>query len=110
MKWIDFLFAWVMVALGVVSCAFTFRAHGFSSLAPYYGGLFIVLAGLVNVVRAQIGKSTGLMRITASFANIIVLIPASANTVTMRTVLRQNPQVPVLAIAALIELLFSFQS
>ncbi len=107
MKWIDYLFGWVMVALGIVACAFTFRAHGFSGLAPYYSGLFIVLAGFVNVARAQIGKSVGLMRLTAVFANLVVLIPAISNTVTLRAVLRQNPQVPLLAIAAFIELLFS---
>lgn len=110
MKWIDYLFGWVMVALGIVACAFTFRAHGFSSLGSYYAGLFIVLAGLVNVARAQVGKSVGLMRLTAIFANLVVLIPAISNTVTLRAVLRQNPQVPLLAIAAFIELLFSFQS
>jgi hypothetical protein len=108
MKWIDYLFGWIMVALGIVTCAFTFRAHGFSGLSPYYTGLFIVLAGLVNVARTQSGKSVSLMRLTALFANVIVLIPAIANTVTLRAVLRQNPQVPLLAIAALIELLFSF--
>ncbi len=92
MKWIDYLFGWVMVALGIVACAFTFRAHGFSSLG------------------AQMGKSVGLMRLAAIFANLVVLIPAISNTVTLRAVLRQNPQVPLLAIAAFIELLFSFSS
>lgn len=108
MKWIDYLFGWVMVALGIVACAFTFRAHGFSGLSPYYTGLFIVLTGLVNVARTQVGKSVGLMRLASSFANLVVLVPAISNTVTLRAVLRQNPQVPLLAIAAFIELLFSF--
>ncbi len=107
MKWIDYLFGWVMVALGIVACVFAFRAHGFSGLAPYNGALFIVLAGLVNVARTQVGKSTGLMRLAAIFANVVVLIPAVTNTVILRAVLKQNPHVPLLAVAAFIELLFS---
>lgn len=104
MKFIDQLFGWVLVALGAVWVAFTFRAHGFSSLSAYSGGVLIVVAGLANVSRA--GASSGLLRFTAAFATTFVLAMSLMNAFSMRAVLRQNPQAPVLVIAAAIELIF----
>jgi len=104
MKVIDQLFGWVLVALGVVWFAFTFRAHGFSSFSVYSPGVLIIIAGLVNVSRAS--TSNGLLRFTAAFATSYVLVMAAMNAFTLRAVLRQNPQAPILVIASVIEIIF----
>lgn len=104
MKFVDQLFGWVLVGLGIVWVAFTFRAHGFSSLQSYSAGVLIIVAGLVNVSRA--GASSGLLRFTAAFTTIFVLAMSLLNAFSMRAVLRQNPQAPILVIAAVIEVIF----
>jgi hypothetical protein len=105
MKTIDQLFGWIIVGLGIVYCAFTFRAHGLGSLAAYAAGVLIVVAGLVNVSRAN--ASSGLLRFTSAFATIFVLALAVANSFSMRAVLRQNPQAPILVVVAVIEVIFA---
>jgi hypothetical protein len=105
MKTVDQLFGWIIVGLGIVNCAFTFRAHGLNSLTVYAGGVLIVVAGLVNVSRAN--ASSGLLRFTAAFATIFVLALALASSFSMRAVLRQNPQAPILVVVAVIEVIFA---
>jgi hypothetical protein len=105
MKIVDQLFGWVLVALGIVWCAFTFRAHGVSAVSWYSSGVLIVVAGLVNIARA--GASNGFLRFGSACANIFVLALALATAFSLRAVLRQNPQAPVLAVAAAIETIFS---
>lgn len=105
MKIVDQLFGWVLVALGVIWTAFTFRAHGFAGISFYAPGVIIILCGFVNVARA--GASSGMLRFASVFANIFVLSLSLANAFSMRAVLRQNPQAPILVVAAVIETIFS---
>ncbi|HYH00117.1 MAG TPA: hypothetical protein VD837_13365 [Terriglobales bacterium] len=105
MKIVDQLFGWVLVILGLVWTAFTFRAHGLGGISVYAPGAMIVLAGLVNVARA--GSSSGMLRFASVFANLFVLSLSLANAFSMASVLRQNPQAPILVVAAVIETIFS---
>jgi hypothetical protein len=105
MKVVDQIFGWIMVVLGFVHGAFVFRAHGFDSLHSYFGVIIILLAGLINVSRAQAPK--GLLKFTSIFANVVVLASSGATAFTLRSVLRDNLQVPILLVVAVIELAFS---
>ncbi len=105
MKVVDQIFGWIMVILGVVHALFVFRGHGFSSMAAYSGAAIIVLAGLINVSRAQAPK--GLLKFTSAFANVIVVASSGITAFTLRSVLRDNLQVPILLVVAIIELAFA---
>jgi hypothetical protein len=105
MKVVDQIFGWIMIILGIVHAFFVFRAHGFDSLHTYFGVIIIVLAGLINVSRAQAPK--GLLKFTSIFANAIVLASSGAVAFSLRSVLRDNLQVPILLVVAIIELAFS---
>ncbi len=105
MKVVDQIFGWIMVILGIVHAFFTFRAHGFSSLSAYSWVIIMVLAGLINVCRAQTPK--GLLKCTSIFANIVVLLSSGITAFTLRSVLRDNLQVPILLVVAIIELAFA---
>lgn len=105
MKIVDQLFGWVLVALGIVWTAFTFRAHGLAGLSFYAPGAMIILSGLVNIARA--GASSGMLRFASVFANLFVLSLSLANAFSLHSVLRQNPQAPILVVAAAIETIFS---
>jgi len=105
MKVIDQIFGWIMVILGIVHAFFAFRAHGFQSLSAYYLVVIILLAGLINVSRAQAPK--GLLKFTSSFANIVVVASSGVTAFSLRSVLRENLQVPVLLVITIIELAFS---
>jgi hypothetical protein len=105
MKVIDQMFGWIIVVLGVVHAFFVFRAHGFNSLSAYSGVVIILLAGLINVSRAQAPK--GLLKFTSAFANIVIVATSGVTTFSLRAVLRDNLQVPILLGVAVIELAFS---
>ncbi len=105
MKVVDQIFGWIMVILGVVHAFFVFRAHGFNSLSAYSGVIIILLAGLINVSRAQVPK--GLLKFTSAFANVVVLLSSGVTAFNLRSVLRDNLQVPILLVVAIIELAFS---
>lgn len=105
MKVIDQIFGWIMVILGVVHAFFVFRAHGFNSLSAYSGVIIILLAGLINVSRAHAPK--GLLKFTSAFANVVVVASSGVTAFSLRSVLRENLQVPILLVVAVIELAFS---
>ena len=105
MKVIDQIFGWIMVILGIVHAFFVFRAHGFQSLSAYSMVIIILLAGLINVSRAQAPK--GLLKFTSSFANVVVVASSGVTAFSLRSVLRDNLQVPILLVIAIIELAFS---
>jgi len=105
MKIVDQLFGWVLVALGIVWCFFTFRAHGFAGIVWYSSGVLILVAGLINIARA--GASNGFLRFGSAFANVFVLVLGLVTAFSLKAVLRQNPQAPILTVAAAIETIFS---
>lgn len=105
MKVVDQIFGWVMVVLGIIHALFVFRAHGFNSLPAYSGAVIILLAGLINVSRARAPK--GLLKFTSTFANVIVVASSGVMAFTLRSVLRDNLQVPILLVVAVIELAFA---
>lgn len=105
MKIVDQLFGWAMIVLGAIFCEFVFRSHGLDSPSSYSGGMIIVIAGLVNV--ARVGASGAMLRFASAFANVFVLLTAITNAFTLRDVLHQNPQAPILVIAALVEVIFA---
>src|SRR6516165_10780998 len=105
MKVVDQIFGWIMVILGIVHAFFVFRAHGFQSLSAYSLVIIILLAGLINISRAQTPK--GLLKFTSAFANVVVVASSGVAAFSLRSVLRDNLQVPVLLVVAIIELAFS---
>ncbi len=105
MKTFDQIFGWIMVILAVVHAFFVFRAHGLVSLSAYFGVIIILLAGLINISRAQTPK--GLIKFTSTFANIIVIASTGFAAFTLRSVLRDNLQGPILLVVAVVELLFA---
>ncbi len=105
MKVVDQIFGWIMVILGVVHAFFIFRGHGFSSLSAYSGVIIILLAGLINISRAQTPK--GLIKFTSSFANTVVVASSGVLTYSLHSMLRENLQVPILLVVAVIELAFA---
>lgn len=105
MRVVDQIFGWAMVILGVVHAAFAFRSHGFSSLSFYSGVIIVVLAGLINVCRAQAPK--GLLKFTSMLANVVVVASTGVVTYSLMSVLRDNLQVPILLVVAILELAFA---
>lgn len=108
MKLFDRILAWGLVVLGLVHCAFTPLAHAVWNIDTIWfvcGGLAMVFAGMLNLLRiAYAGVAPG-TRIAALLANVLML----SVTVGLGSLLplRGNPQVLVVGILLLLELVFS---
>lgn len=110
MRILDQLFGWILVGLGGLHCAFTFRYYGGFSLAAIWvfsGGIAIMLAGFLNISRAQAGKSSGVLGFGSVFANLFVIAVGIAVLLTVRHSLSANPQVPILLAVGIVEFAFS---
>lgn len=77
-RWLDRVFAWGMVILGAVHCLYTFAEYKEASGAAMWffsGGLALMYAGALNLVRIGAGKAAaGWSR----FANVSLLLFAMA--------------------------------
>jgi asparagine N-glycosylation enzyme membrane subunit Stt3 len=112
MKLLDHLCAWLLVILGalhVVVMFTVFRQVTFSALWFFAAGLFIILAGLVNAVRAQGGRGTPLFRLTAIFTNCAVIAMGLIAMYLSVGALWRNPQVPAIFALGVAELLFTLR-
>lgn len=109
MKILDQFLGWVMFGLGAIHAVFTFSMYqGLTLPAVWFfsGGVAVMLAGLVNVLRARIGKN-GLLKFTSVFANVLVLAITLAMAFLLGSLVRHNPQVPLVGAVVALELVFS---
>ena len=112
MKILDNLCAWLLVILGVFHSVvmFTVYRHATSSALWFFaGGMFVILAGLVNAVRAQHGRGTELFRFTCVFANCALIATGVMAMYLYIGILLSNPQVPAIFALGAIELVFSLR-
>lgn len=110
MRILDQLFGWILVGLGALHAAFTFRYYGGLSLAALWffsAGIAVMLAGFLNISRAQAGKSSGVLGFATVFANLFLIVISIAAALNMRHALSANPQVPVLLAVSVVEFAFS---
>jgi hypothetical protein len=112
MKVIDILCAWLLVLLG---CIHTFvmltvyRRATPAALWFFSAGMFLILAGLVNAVRAHGGRGTALFRFTAMFANGAAIAVGLMAMYLYIGALWRNPQVPAVFVLGAAELAFTIR-
>ena len=69
MKVTDQVVGWLLIALGTVHCAFTPHPLTMAALWFLGGGLFLILVGAVNVMRALYGHGAAGLRWLSVVAN-----------------------------------------
>jgi sulfite exporter TauE/SafE len=111
LKTVDKICAWMLIVLGCIHCAATFVTHrnlNFDSIWFFAGGVALIAAGLLNVIRTQSGKG-GLPRISSIFVNVLLALTSVAIVWVARGSLLHGPQVIAVVIAVMAELIFSVQ-
>lgn len=108
MKLVDRIFAWALVVMGLVHCALTHLVHPAWTIDTIWflcGGLAMIFAGMLNILRIAYAGVAPATRIAALLANVLML----SVTVGLGSLLplRSNPQVGIVGILLLVELVFS---
>ena len=113
MRKLDLVFAWLLVLLGCVHGAGTFIVHkSFTIEAVWFfsGGLVMIMGALLNFLRIARPED----RMTAGIcllANVLLFgVFVVAVPWTLWNDLKQNPQVFVVAIGVVVELVFALKS
>jgi hypothetical protein len=112
MKFLDHLCAWLLVLLGCVHTFVMLTVYHHASAAALWffsAGMFQILAGLVNAVRANSGRGTALFRVTCVFANCAVIAVGLFAMYLYIGALWRNPQVPAVFVLGVVELLFTLR-
>ena len=112
MRTLDLIFAWLLFCLGAVHSFFTFRSFSMVMMTGVWffgGGVAMMLAGLLNALRAQERRATGLLRFASIFANACMVIMALAITSLVVHHLSASPQVPLFLVLSGLELVFSIR-
>jgi len=112
MKLLDHLCAWLLVILGVFHTFVMLTAYRrASSFALWFftGGMLLIVAGLLNAVRAQGGRGTALFRFTCIFANCALIATGLFAMFLFIGALWRNPQVPAVFVLGVAELLFTLR-
>jgi hypothetical protein len=112
MKFLDTLCAWLVVVLGIFHTVVMFTVYRRASspaLWFFTSGMFLILAGLINVVRAQGGRGTALFRFTVMFANCSLIAVGLMAMYLFVGILWRNPQVPAVFVLGVAELLFTMR-
>lgn len=110
MKRIDAVFAWIILALGVVHiCVTPFVYSQFSQSAVWFAGAGLagIFAGMLNLIRVRHVNSVPALRTFSLLANLLLLAWIVAGTVSVLSELHRNPQALILLITTLGETLFS---
>jgi hypothetical protein len=110
MKRIDQVFAWLLLLLGCVHSAGTFLVHKSLTIEAVWffsGGLVLVFGALLNllrIARPQDRMTAGvcLLADLLLFAVFVIAVPW-----TLWHDLKQNPQVFVVGVAVVLELVFA---
>ena len=112
MKTTDRICAWIVLLLGCVHCAVTFVLHKtFTVEAIWFvsGGLVLIFGALLNLVRIA-RPDDRLLAQASTLANLLLFaLFGIATPWLLRSDLKQNPQVIVVAIAIAVELGFSLR-
>ncbi len=109
MRILDWLFAVIVLALGVVHCAVTpviYHAFTLAALWFFSAGLALIFVGMLNLLRLK-GAGSPLARTFALIANASMLAFALAFALMVH--LAHNPQGIVLIVVLAGELLFSLK-
>jgi hypothetical protein len=112
MKLLDHLCAWLLVALGGLHTVVMFTVYRRATSAALWffsAGMFLILAGLINAVRAQGGHGTALFRFTCIFANGALIAVGLVSLYLYVGILLRNPQVPAIFMLGVAELLFTLR-
>jgi hypothetical protein len=110
MKRIDLVFAWIILALGVIHiCATPFVYSGLSQSAVWFAGagLAAVFAGMLNLLRVRHADTLPSLRTYSLASNLLLFAWIVAGMISMHGEIYRNPQAFVLFVAALGETLFS---
>lgn len=110
MKRLDAIFAWIILALGVVhTCVTPLVYRRFSQGAVWFAGagLAVIFAGKLNLIRIGYGSRVPALRTFSLIANLLLLPWITAGVVSMLSELPRNPQALILMIAIFGETLFS---
>ena len=102
--------AWVLVVMGCIHCGATFvmRPHlNFDAVWFFSGGVAMIAAGLLNLIRIQGGK--GMARPSAISVNILMTLACAAIVWIGLGSLVRMPQVLIVTAAVVAELIFSVQ-
>jgi NADH:ubiquinone oxidoreductase subunit 6 (subunit J) len=113
MKRIDQVFAWLLLLLGCVHGAGTFLVHKSLTIEAVWffcGALAMIFGALLNLLRIarpedRMTAGVCLLANLLLFAVFVIVVPW-----TSWNDLKQNPQVFVVAIGVVIELLFALRS
>lgn len=108
MRLIDRIFAWALLVLGLVHCAFTPIAYAqFSINAIWFlgAGMAMVFAAMLNLLRISYSAVAPGTRLAALIANVLLL--SLSVGIAGAVTLHNNPQVIVAGVIVLVELLFS---
>jgi hypothetical protein len=111
-KLLDTFCAWLLVALGIFHTIvmFTVYRHASSPALWFFtAGMFLILAGLVNAVRAQGRHGTSLFRFTVVFTNCALIAVGLMAMYLYIGILWRNPQVPAVFVLGVAELLFTLR-
>ena len=111
MKLIDRIAAWLLLVLGTIHAAVTFRIFKTFDLnvAWFFSmAIGIWLTAALNLLRISYGGSASAVRWVAVIANLVLLAldVAIATTIPLRT----NPQVTLLAVLLALEIAFSLRA
>lgn len=108
MRTLDRILAWALVVLGLVHCAVTPIVHARWSIDAIWffsGGLAIVFAGMMNLLRIAYAAVAPATRLASLLANVLLLslTLGVASTVTLAS----SPQVIVAVILVGVELILA---
>ncbi|HEX4606527.1 MAG TPA: hypothetical protein VH724_21185 [Candidatus Angelobacter sp.] len=110
MKTLDRVLAWTLLAFGslhtVASVFLMLKRLSLDSAWFFGGGLAVIFAALLNLVRAY-GPPDKLVLRAGVLANLLLLVLVVILMWLLRHDLTQNPQVIVLIVVAVAELLLS---
>jgi hypothetical protein len=112
MKLLDHFCAWLIVALGCLHTVVMFAVYRHASAGALWffsAGMFQILIGLVNAVRANSGRGTALFRVTAIFGNCALIAVGLIAMYLYIGALWRNPQVPAIFVLGVAELLFTLR-
>jgi hypothetical protein len=111
LKTVDKIFAWILVVMGCIHCGATFiaRPHfSYDSVWFFAGGIAFIAAGLLNLIRTQSGKG-GLSRIGSIAVNVLLTLACIAIVLLTGLSTFHAPQVMIVTVAIVVELIFSVQ-
>lgn len=108
MKTLDRVMGWVLVVMGCIHCGATFAANphfNFAAVWFFTGGVAMIATGLLNLVRIQGGK--GIAKTGAIAVNVLMTLACAAIIWIALGSLLHMPQVIIVTVAVVAELIFS---